>query len=672
MKRLILFFLLYSISVSATNYYVKASGSDSNTGLSDAQAWQTLTKVNAFTAFIAGDKILFKRGDSWTGTIIPRYSATDLALTYGAYGTGANPIITGFTSITSGWTNEGGGIYSKVITSESQTNMVLINDVQYAMGRTPNTGLYNVYESFSTNVSITDNQLTGSPSWTGAEACIFKNGWEIDRCIVTNHTTTTITYTDLSSSNNIPDISVSDGKYFFQNSLQTLDTYGEWYHDYAVTGKLYVYFGGVDPTTKIVKVATLNNLVYNANGRSNLTFRDISFVGAAQDIIALHNSNDATYILACDISYAGLDAMYIDGLNGRVDSCNISYINRVAVKSLGTNTLITHNTITNVGIPEAQGSIGYYKGAVWAYGENNTISYNDINMTGYCGVINGQIPYYLTISYNYIRNTCQDRWDFGSIYLGYKTTGGAAVTSFLVDHNVIIGSLGSGIYLDEYSNNFTATNNTVSDCAVAGIKLHKSQHHTVTGNTVYNCTTGIGLWNWTAEYCLHDQTVTGNIVVAKYAIQDVLNYTDKYPSAATALTTQVLNNNIYARPINDNTSIKTNVLSEGTILRTLSGWKTYSSQDATSIISPFAVSSDSDIRFEYNETSTPKTVVLDQNYRNLSIDPLLNNQDHTSVTLAPYTSIVLMKHAAYSSTSTRKTGMYNGKVGMINGKAGRY
>jgi hypothetical protein len=80
---------------------------------------------------------LFKRGDTWTGTLTVKASGTSVApITYGAWGEGAKPVITGFTTI-SGWTNEGGGIYSKVITSESQTNMVTIDGVNTGMGQIP-------------------------------------------------------------------------------------------------------------------------------------------------------------------------------------------------------------------------------------------------------------------------------------------------------------------------------------------------------------------------------------------------------------------------------------------------------------------------------------------------------------------------------------------------------
>ena len=69
MKKLLLtifFILLSPVWAGATDYYVKDDGNDSNTGLSDAQAWLTITKVNSF-AFTDGDDVYFKCGDTWSG-----------------------------------------------------------------------------------------------------------------------------------------------------------------------------------------------------------------------------------------------------------------------------------------------------------------------------------------------------------------------------------------------------------------------------------------------------------------------------------------------------------------------------------------------------------------------------------------------------------------------------
>ena len=83
--------------VMATDYYVDSvAGNDTtNNGLSSAAPWKSLTKING-TTFVAGDKVLFKRGSAWTGTLTPKGSgAAGNPLVFDAYGTGAAPIIDG-------------------------------------------------------------------------------------------------------------------------------------------------------------------------------------------------------------------------------------------------------------------------------------------------------------------------------------------------------------------------------------------------------------------------------------------------------------------------------------------------------------------------------------------------------------------------------------------------
>lgn len=63
-----------------------------------------------------------------------------------------------------------------------------------------------------------------------------------------------------------------------------------------------------------------------------------------------------------------------------------------------------------------------------------------------------------------------------------------------------------------------------------------------------------------------------------------------------------------------------------------------------------------DVRIEYNTTSIPVTVTLDQNYRDI-----INNSDHSQYVLQPYSSVILVKHTAFQSTSTRKASAYHKK-----------
>lgn len=79
----------------AATYYVAASGSDSNSGLSPKQAWKTIEKINN-TKFSAGDAILFHAGDSWDGQLAPLGSGAEgRPIVIDSYGKGNKPVIHG-------------------------------------------------------------------------------------------------------------------------------------------------------------------------------------------------------------------------------------------------------------------------------------------------------------------------------------------------------------------------------------------------------------------------------------------------------------------------------------------------------------------------------------------------------------------------------------------------
>ena len=96
-----LVFLALSSLAAATDYYVKNGGNDQNTGTSDDSAWATINKVNSvFPSLLPGDRILFKRGSTFYGTIlISKSGSAGNPIILSAYGTGEMPIITGLTVI---------------------------------------------------------------------------------------------------------------------------------------------------------------------------------------------------------------------------------------------------------------------------------------------------------------------------------------------------------------------------------------------------------------------------------------------------------------------------------------------------------------------------------------------------------------------------------------------
>lgn len=101
--------------VDGKNYYFSSSiGNDSYTAAqaqNKSTPWRTLAKLNAsFSIINPGDSILFKRGESFQGSIFVTKSGTSSSpITFSSYGSGALPVIT--LSTITGWSGPTGSIY---------------------------------------------------------------------------------------------------------------------------------------------------------------------------------------------------------------------------------------------------------------------------------------------------------------------------------------------------------------------------------------------------------------------------------------------------------------------------------------------------------------------------------------------------------------------------------
>jgi hypothetical protein len=116
---------------TGTTHYVDncvVVGDDSNNGTSPSAPWLTINKVNK-SAFNPGDSILFERTCTWREQLnVPSSGAAGSPITFGAYGTGAAPIISG-ADVFSSWTAEGSLYYSP---APVQPNQVFRDGVRLA------------------------------------------------------------------------------------------------------------------------------------------------------------------------------------------------------------------------------------------------------------------------------------------------------------------------------------------------------------------------------------------------------------------------------------------------------------------------------------------------------------------------------------------------------------
>jgi parallel beta-helix repeat protein len=632
---LILVFLLHT--VRATTYYFSAvSGDDTRSATlakSSSTPWKSLTKLNSiFSTLLPGDAVLLKRGETFFGSIIVKKSGSSgLPITIGAYGTGNKPVITSLITL-GNWVSKGTGIYESAdVVTGTGAKMVILNGVQQEMGRYPNSDAANkgylTIESHSGTTSITDSHLSSSPNWTGAVAVIRPRRWVIDRDSIISHSGTTITYkasTSYDPKNNYG--------YFIENSLKTLDKFGEWYYNRS-TKKLSVYFGSNNPSTYAVQVSSGNDLVY-IEKFSYVTFDNLNITGSNTSAINIRYGSNIS-VTNCDINFSaenGIKTFY--NTNLRVEGCTVnnSNFNGINMGYTGDNCIIRNNKIYNTSVFPGLGGNGDQQGlGIMSYGDNNIIEYNYIRNIGYIGIrFNGNN---VTIKNNYIDSFCFVKDDGGGIYthIGNLT----APVGRKIIGNIITNGIGAragaytpwevpaeGIYLDNGSTYVEVSGNTIANCSNQGIYIHNARDIKITNNTVFN----VGRCLTMSEQANHPQirncTVSGNIFFKALASATFLYIKSDGTDQKLFAT---YSGNRYVSPADNNIST------------VLSSTKVY---ESTATIKSFTAP----IRFEYNSSQVSKTITLDANYTDAK-----NINYSGSITLLPYTSAVLIRTSAITS-----------------------
>lgn len=534
-------------SASGKNYYFSSTtGNDSYTALQAQDAatpWRTISKLNSvFNTLIAGDSVLFKRGDVFYGSIIINASGLNSKyITLSAYGTGATPVISGFTAIST-WSNDGNGIYSSAAISVSKPNMVVINNQPQAMGRYPNesagAGGYLSYESFTdapATPSITDDELTSAVNWTGADVVIRKKLWVLDRCRITNHSGSTIYFSNTGASTYG---CTENYGYFIQNDIRTLDQFGEWFYD-VTTSKLKVYFGTAAPASSVLKIATVDNLVSASNKRF-INFNGLAFDGANVYGIDAEESNYIR-IQNCSFTNMGETAVYMANTsNILVENCSTynSLSNAIRLScDNDSNVVIRNCTIKKTGAVRGMGASGgnSYKSVSVALDRNLLVENNTVDSSGYVAIeFDGSN---VLVQKNVVSNFCFNKDDAGGIYSWVPTNGGADAyyTNRVIKNNIVMNGIGapdgrsssnayvSGIYLDGRIMNVDVVDNSVFNIGKNGFHCNNPVNITLTGNTSYNNLNAVSFMRWSGAV-ISNLVIKNNIFYPKTSNQRNLYY----------------------------------------------------------------------------------------------------------------------------------------------------
>lgn len=648
MKTILLaFFAFTTIAATAKNYYVSSIHGDDSRSSTQAQnkntPWKTIGKLNSFfSSLLPGDSVLFERGSVFYGFLRFQNSGTSSKrIVLDAYGTGAVPVITGFTKVTS-WKSVGSNIWesTSAISSLSTANMVVINGKNTPMGRYPNTGFL-TYQSFSGNTSITSSSLKSSATnWTGAEVVIKKNRWVLDRGKVKSQSSGgTLTYTGGGYT------ARANYGFFIQNDSRTLDQQNEWYYNPS-TKKIRVYSSSA-PTN--VQVSTKDTLIYMAYS-NYITFNNLSFTGANSHAIWIYSCSNLT-LKGCtvDFSYNGITGQNFGKSSANFvlqnSTINHSNNNAIVLSDEFSSASISNNKITNTALFNGAGGSGdgTYT-AMSIQSSNCTIKNNVIDSVGYNGI--AFFGNSINVTYNLVNNYCLLKSDGGGIYTqginsNMTISGNVVINGNCKDEGVYnpVGVSVIAIYCDGNVTDIHVLNNSVANNNYGGIYLHNPVKVDVKNNTVYNCGyTGLLIKNDNSSITMRNLTVKNNIFFAKDVPQLACKIITLHNDISSLGT---FDSNYYARPKDDNLVFLAQPAGEdgANNFYNLAQWKSYSHLDAHSSKSPKTITNVSDLRFDYNAGTSSKTVSLGATYIDVK-----GKSYPGSITLGAYSSAVLIKN----------------------------
>lgn len=635
-------------------YFVKNSGGNGS-GADDANAWSPAKYNASFNSLAPGDTVKFKNGETFYGVLNVKSGTQTAPITFDTYGTGAPAVISGFVTLTN-WTLLSGNIYYATL-STSVVYVATLDGASKAMGRYPNTG-YLTYTGHTANTAISGATIGALPaSFVGGEVVIKKYRYIIDRHKITAQTKTQISYSVNNNYGQNGSYEPTDGNGFFiENHLATLDQEGEWYYDPA-SKRFYMHFGAGTPAGRTVKASTVNQLV-TLNSATFINFNNIDFEGAN---VALQNNGTSNITtnncnfrqLGTGIYGADLKNIQING--GSITDCQT---NGVMIEVGGNSTIISGVTFNRNGMLPGMGESGDGKyNAIKINGNFTTVRNCTIKNTGYNGI--DFIGNNVLIENNLIDSFCITKDDGAGIYT-YADAKDVCVNR-IIRNNIILNAIGNaegalangdqngeaaGVYVDNNSNHTEVSNNTIAYGNWAGIFINANSDNSVINNTVFDHKYQLWIQTKTLSgyQSVRNTVITGNKFIAKTAAQKTILlslYVNDNPANM-----GVFDNNVYARPIDDNATIHLFKQFNGSTNESdmsLIDWKNSFKVDPASAKSALTVSNPSDFRFNYNNTPQPASVDLGGGV----FKDVANNVYNGSITLPPFSGAVL----AYSGST---------------------
>jgi parallel beta-helix repeat protein len=573
MKRVLLLVVAAAIAMTANakNYYFSTKSGDDSRTAEQAQhtstPWKTLNKLNAiFVGLQPGDSVLFNRGEIFPGSFtISKSGYAGAPIVISAYGSGARPEFTGFTTVNN-WTATGNNIWeADCANCVVGLNTVVIDNSMRALGRYPNANTANgghlTLDGNGGKTNFYDNELNSNTNWTGAEVVIRKNAWIIDRAVVTGHSGGVVSY-----DNTTGFIPLDRHGYFFQNDIRTLDQDGEWYFNPG-NHKLYIY-SETNPFNRSVRASTQETVV-ECIAQNYITMDNVQISGGNLHSLKLDYAHHFT-LQNSDVLFSGtfaVKAFITDRLTITNTNVNYAYNNGIYAAPFCSNSDLSNNRVHNIGLAPGMGRSHNqtYEG-ISVHGTANMIQRNKVDSVGYIAI--RFLGDYSTVQENVITDFLMTKDDGGGIY----TNGDNEYFDEKILNNVLLRGHGApagtyttvpnaanGIYVDDKGSHIEIIGNTVAHCSENGIFLHNAHEIVVKNNTLFDNKNQVAMIHDILEPMdpIRNIETDGNIFFSKTSSQltshletmkDDLRLFGRFDK------------NYYCRPINESMVMKTRVM----------------------------------------------------------------------------------------------------------------
>jgi len=664
MKNITIFligFFIFNNLQAQKNYYISAAGDDNNNGLSEDAPFKTIARLNALI-LSPGDKLLFKSGDVFWGQLnINQSGESNKAITVGCYGEGDEPVINGSTALHY-WTKYSRNIWVTTCPQCRETvTGVYLNKKALKLGRYPNlddpNDGYLTVSSHSGKSILQSNDLDGK-NWAGAEVVYHPQQWIFDKAKILNENGNTLTLR--------PDASYEIADkwgFFIQKSLATLDEEGEWYFD-STNKQVYVYLSDTDPNKQTVEVTTINAGI-NINNASYVTIENIQILQNLHYAIFAKGNCSNLVIKNVTIKNCGENGISILGQGSDIQilNNNISFLNNIAVEVLGPkNFTMAGNHIKNVSLvagmsksKNLQCMAVYYKNDQRDQG-SALIENNTMDSLGFIGIRFESSN--IIIQRNVISNVNLIQCDGGGIYtfnatkVNNKFVSQYSYHDQKIQNNIVYNVFGTtkgafgwaktdpsayGIYIDDCSMNVDILNNTIFNCATAGIFVHSSSGVNIMNNTLYDNTEGVFIQENTCG--VQNNNVQGNVFFLKKDNQMAGRFAVYSPAAFAKFS-----GNSYIYTENNRSPIQmrdiTNTVNKNFVSMSGDDWKRSANKDLDAKILKvnMAQINSERVLFRYNPSNQAQEVRLNGTYKDLK-----NNIYQGSVTIQPFSSVILLK-----------------------------